>query len=204
MGYLMADFEIDRINQAVLEFLYEEQQSRPRRTGWSANQIAHHINQFEHGQVIMAVDLLRGEGWLQHVIVEKVKRYKLSSKGIAHFAPSVYQSKSYSPVHINGDGNIVVMGANLGVINQNTYHASVELDTLIAKLRADDIEPAQMRDAMAEVETIKAQLLHANPNQTIIRTAWAGLSVMATLSGAVQFAQYLPTAEHALVHWLGL
>ena len=186
----------DRLKTDILVFLNDLNNAKP--TIWlTAHGIAARLKQYHRNQVVASVQFLAQEDWLQKKKEKGTELYKIASKGMDRFSPSEYRSRPVSHVTINGSNNIFVMGDNLGTINQSNSNGIKELDKLIALIGKAEIAVDRKRDAVADAEAVKTQLLKSKPNLELMMIAWKSVEVAATLAGAADFA-------HGIAQMIGL
>lgn len=159
--------------------------------------------QFDPSDVALAVKFLSGEGLLKHTTQKQVKFYELSSKALEMYRPSKFKRKSLSSIQIDATNSVIVAGDNLGTITQNNTEGIQDIDNLIEALKASDASQDEKREIVADLETIKTQLLKKQPNGGIIKAAWgavrAGVGAVPTLTTA---AGYVERVGHFLSIWL--
>ncbi len=184
----------DNIRQAVLDMLYDEQRRHPQRiAGWTANEISFRLRDINRADVGLAVEFLEGAGLLKAISDKSVKRYRLSSKAINRYQPSKFQNKPFSSFQISGQNNIVVMGDNLGDIEQKNTDGISDIDSLISLINNSKISQQLKIDAVSDLETIKAQLIKQKPDKSIVSKAWEGAQL--TLNATSKIAAVSDSIE---------
>ena len=111
--------------------------------------------------------------------------FKISHKGIDHIqGPSKFQKiERYEGINVRAIGSVVVVGGN-NVVNASYANLYGTLSILGESVKASDkLTEEQKLNALAEIETIKNQLVKSSPDRTIIQRAWEGLKAVATLEG---------------------
>lgn len=183
--------ENDQVFDAIIDYVAGLQREHPRRSyGWTAKYIAHRLeDQYELHEIIEGVEYLASKRWLASMSRERIKYYKLGPKAIEKMRPSSYASKPMSPINISGSGNILVMNSEVGTINQTNNAASEQLLELIKLLATSELPADIKKDAIADADAIRSQLLKQHPNREVIGQLWKGVEAAATTAGASAFAQ---------------
>ena len=184
----------DQVKQAVLDHLYEKQRTQPHRArGYSSNEIMHHLPQHQASDVRLAIEFLDGEKWLTHTTERGVRSYRLGSKALDKYQPSEFKNKPLSTVQIQNMNGVMVMGDNLGTINQNNTEGIQDIDRLIDFLKASSASQDEKRELVADLETIKTQLLKKQPNSSIVESAWnavkAGVGAASVLASGAGYVE---------------
>ena len=152
---------------------------------------------FTPQEIVGNLDYLVQTGW----IVREEERYpvmggrrpvmatqpyfKISDKGINHLAgPSKFQKiERYEGINVSAVGSVVVVGGN-NVVNASYTELYSQLSILSDAVKASDrLTDEEKLNAQAEIETIKSQLVKADPDRTTVQRAWDALKTVATLEG---------------------
>lgn len=185
----------DSIREAVLKFLYDY--NREKAQWLSPEMVVNRLRSqgFERQQVNRNINYLTDEGYIRKKSV-KVKssagpldfeKIMISSKGIQLFEKSKFTRKTFSSISLEGDNNVIVMGDNLGSITQTKGISIVELNKFIEEVKKAALSEDEKMNLIADVETIKSQLVKPSPSKQIIQLAWTAINAAATFSGAHDF-----------------
>ena len=188
----------DATRDAILRQLYvtHEKARSPKTSGLKIMELAQTLKPsgIKLQEVASNLDYLVQKGWVREVIEKRSQEaekrsYKISDLGIDHLeAASLYQRRPVTP-HINvsnihgvtviGDGNVV-----------NTTFADLSrvlADTKTAILAEPQLTEAKKLEAIADVDSLQAQLQKPNPDRTVVQKLWSGIEKTAALGGIAEF-----------------
>jgi hypothetical protein len=196
----------DATRDAILRQLYvtHEKARSPKTSGLKIMELAQTLKPsgIKLQEVASNLDYLVQKGWVREVIEKRSfttprgttqeaekRSYKISDLGIDHLeAASLYQRRPVTP-HINvsnihgvtviGDGNVV-----------NTTFADLSrvlADTKTTILAEPQLTEAKKLEAIADVDSLQAQLQKPNPDRTVVQKLWSGIEKTAALGGIAEF-----------------
>ncbi|MCE9628596.1 MAG: hypothetical protein K8Q91_01235 [Candidatus Vogelbacteria bacterium] len=184
----------DLIRENILKYLYKinKEASIIDRTRCNERQIFLNLQEkHSRPEVVSNLDYLIKTGWVKLEKINKLPYYSISDKGINHFEGSSFFQKSHwvTGININNIQGVTVIGDH-NFVHQEFGDLYKNLDLLKEEVtKSGTISDEDKLDYQSEIETIKSQLAKKEPNKNIIKQAWAGLSVLSTLEGVVQFYQ---------------
>lgn len=195
----------DVTRDAILRQLYitHEKARSPKTSGLKITELAQALKPggLKLQQVASNLDYLVQKGWVREVIEKRSfttprgttqeaekRTYKISDLGIDHLeSASLYQRPPMSP-HINisnihgvtvvGDGNVV-----------NTTFADLSRvlsDTKNAILAEPQLSEDSKLEAIADIDSLQAQLQKPSPDKTVVQKLWAGIEKAAAVGGVVE------------------
>jgi hypothetical protein len=213
----MSQLTVDDIRELILEFMYSTHQKARgiRSTSVAISKIKTALKQkgLNEKQIVSNLDYLIQTEWIlperetyqimsggRPITAQRVA-YKISDKGIDHFAgPSKFQkTHKVTGINITNIQGVAVVGDNNFVYSQYDalYRGLNLLDEEIR--RSDYFSDEQKLNYRAEIETIKSQLAKSEPNRGILRSAWEGLRALATVGGIVGLFLQVKTLIEPLI-----
>lgn len=196
----------DDIRHRILAYFYDRNSNATSRTGkrGSAVKISDvkkdlkERESFKQQQVMSNLTYLIDNGWVKTFDIEKTvtvrggtvpsatSYYEIAAKGIdkieggSRFEPT----ERYPGININASGaNVITLGDG-NVVRAEYNDTRIALDELKEAISGcDDLADEEKLDLSVDLESIMDQLAKASPNRSVIRSLWAGLERVATLSG---------------------
>jgi hypothetical protein len=198
----------DEIRELILKDLYEvHKNARSLKTARkSISELKRQLKQ--HGlsekEIVSNLDYLISAGWVkveQEVfefrtpkgfIRKNEKQYfKISDAGINYFeGASRFQKieKSFSGINVTNIGGVTVLGDSNIIVNKSYVDLYKELSLLSDIIRkSEQLTDTDKLNYVAEIETIKSQLMKPKPDKNIIKQAWGKLKSLATVAGIAAF-----------------
>ncbi len=130
--------------------------------------------------------------------------FKISDKGITYFdGISKFQlfEKSLSGINITNVNGVTVVGDGNTVVNSEYIGLYRELSLLSDVVKkSDQLTDGDKLNYVAEIETIKSQIMKPEPDKSIIKQAWEKLKTLATISGIVSFFLQAEKLAGVLLH----
>lgn len=198
----------DEIRELILEELYKVHKSA-RSLKSARLSISELKKRFKkHGltekQIISNLDFLIQSGWVKvgkeisefqtskgFIKKQEKKYFKISDTGIIYFeGPSKFQrfEKSVAGINITNINGVTVIGDGNTLVNSNYIDLYRELSLLSDVIRkSDQLSDEDKLNYIAEIETMKSQIMKPQPDKNIIKRAWERLKPLATVSGIVSF-----------------
>jgi hypothetical protein len=122
------------------------------------------------------------------VVPREQTKYKISDVGIDHLEAASMFKKAEAASHVNitnVQGVTVVGGGN--VVNARFTELSSALDDLDKAIAGSrQLTDEQKLDAAGDLSTIRAQAAKKNPDESLIRGAWAGLKALPVIGNAAE------------------
>ncbi len=97
---------------------------------------------------------------------------------------------------MNGGGRISADGGdyivhqnelnNFGTINQTIAETINNITKLTHTVSQSELDEADKRQLIGDIETIKAQIIKPKPDKTILQKAWNAVQIASTIGGAAQ------------------
>lgn len=130
--------------------------------------------------------------------------FKISDVGIIYLeGTSKFQriERSFAGINVTNIGGVTVLGDGNTVVNTDFMDLFRELSLFSEVIRkSDQLSDADKLNYIAEIETIKSQLMKQKPDKNIIRQAWEKLKPLATLPGIISFFQQVAKLIEVLLH----
>jgi len=205
------EIDQDEIREIILKFFYEvyKKASSPKKMKLNISEVKKKLKEkgLDSKQIIPNLDYLIQTGYIvkeeetyqvkrgNNIFTSKKTFYKASDKTINHFeGPSKFQKldSSLSGINISNVGNVttIVVGDKNVVSNTQYIDLYKTLDILAAEIRkSESINDRDKLNFMAEIETIKSQLMKPIPDKSIIKKVWERLKPLSTISGIASFFQ---------------
>jgi hypothetical protein len=207
----MSENPSDKIREAILTVLYSAHQKARgiRSTGMGIRSLkaALRAQGLKESEIVSNLDFLTQTKWVLKEEEEyplrksgidlKVKNisFKISEKGINHFQGiSRFQtSHKFENINVMNLHGVTVIGENNVIFNQyeKLFNSLDILDTEIQK--SGQLNDEQKLNTHSDIETIKSQLSKVKPNRDILKIAWEGVKVTATIAGVVGLCQTIAT-----------
>jgi hypothetical protein len=100
------------------------------------------------------------------------------------------ETEPVSSTSITAGNVIMINGDNYGAISQNNNEAIHLLNELASKIsNAAELEKDEKLEAIANIDTVKAQMSLPKPNWQIVKLAWSAVSTAATTAGAIDLVE---------------
>jgi len=198
----------DEIRELILKDLYEvHKNARSLKTARkSISELKRQLKQ--HGlsekEIVSNLDYLISAGWVKveqevfefrtpkgFIRKNEKKYFKISDAGIDYFeGASRFQKieKSFSGINVTNIGGVTVLGDGNIIVNESYVDLYKELSLLSDIIRkSEQLTDTDKLNYVAEIETIKSQLMKPKPDKNIIKQAWEKLKSLATVAGIAAF-----------------
>jgi len=210
----------DEIRELILKDLYEvHKNARSLKTvGKSISELKRQLKRYglSEKEIVTNLDYLISTGWVKvekettefrtpkGFIRKSEKQYfKISDIGIGYFeGTSIFQrmEKSYAGINVTNIGGVTVLGDGNTIVNTNYVDLYKELSLLSDIVRkSEQLTDTDKLNYVAEIETIKSQLMKQNPNKNIIKQAWERLKPLATVAGITSFFMHVAKLVEVLL-----
>ncbi|MEM1689705.1 MAG: hypothetical protein QXX33_05160 [Candidatus Hadarchaeales archaeon] len=199
----------DEIRELILRELYEvHKKARSlKATGKSISELKRQLKKqygLSEKEIVPNLDFLIQCGWVKveketsefktpRGFIKKQEKgiFKISDMGINYFeGQSKFQriERSLAGINITNIGGVTVLGDGNVVVNVNYVDLYKELSMLSEIIRkSDQLKDVDKLNYIAEIETIKSQLMKPEPDKNIIKQAWEKLKPLATIAGIASF-----------------
>jgi hypothetical protein len=198
----------DEIRELILMDLYQvHKNARSLKSARkSMSELKRQLKQ--HGlserEIVANLDFLISSGWVKvekettefrspRGFIRKQEKdyFKISDTGVNYFEGiSKFQKieKSFAGINITNIGGVTVVGDGNTVVNTRYLDLYKELSLFSEIIRkSDQLTDSSKLDYVAEIETIKSQLMKPDPDKSIIKRAWEKLKPLATVAGIASF-----------------
>jgi len=198
----------DEIRELILRDLYEvHRNARSLKTARkSISELKRQLKR--HGlserEIVANLDFLITSGWVKvdREITEfrtprgftrkqEKEYFRISDTGIVYFeGSSKFQrvEKSFAGINVTNIGGVTVLGDSNTIVNTNYADLYKELSSLSEVVRkSDQLTDGDKLNYVAEIETIKSQLMKPSPDKSIIKQAWEKLKPLADVAGVASF-----------------
>jgi len=129
--------------------------------------------------------------------------FKISDIGINYLEGiSKFQrvEKSFAGINVTNIGGVTVLGDGNTIVNMDYTDLYRELSLISEVVRkSEQLTDADKLDYVAEIETIKSQLMKPKPDKSTIRRAWEKLKPLATVAGIASFFTQVAKLIGALI-----
>lgn len=132
-------------------------------------------------------------------VPSKVTWYEISSSGIDKIeGESEFQDGGkYSGININATGTNVITLGDGNVVNAKFENLHKELSKIKEAASTSTLNDTEKLDIVVDIDSIKDQLIKAEPDKTIVGHLWKKIENVATLGGfasaLTQAAPYIST-----------
>lgn len=148
-------------------------------------------------QVMSNLTYLIDKGWINKTEINKtiqvkggtvpstVTWYEISSSGIDKIEgeSEFKEGGKYAGINISATGtNIITLGDG-NVVNAEFEALHSELSNLKNAVAGSSLDESQKLDVSVDIESLKDQLVKANPDKTIIGHIWGRIQDIATIGG---------------------
>lgn len=210
----------DEIRELILRDLYQmHKNARSLKTARkSISELKRQLKRcgLREREIVSNLDFLILSGWVnvekeitefktpKGFVKQQVKDYfKISDIGIGYFeGTSKFQrvEKSFAGINTTNIGGVIVLGNGNTIVNTNYLDLYRRLSLLSEVTRkSDQLPDAEKLDYVAEIETIKSQLMKPKPDKNIIKRAWEKLKPLATVAGVASFFAQVAELIGALI-----
>jgi hypothetical protein len=134
----------------------------------------------EEEQVTKNVPLRTGT-----IIPQATSYYKITAAGIDKIeGPGEFTMPKFQGIKIEATGqNIITVGDGNRVDARYSAVAGALADLKEAMINSDRMTESDKLAAVADIDTIQAQLAKPEPNKSVVRTIWSAVDKVATLAG---------------------
>jgi len=198
----------DVIRDAILRHLYTVHQNARGPKGVAIGirnlQRAMKTVGFNQKEVNSNLDYLLQKGWVAIIEEKKTYRtpggttqesistkYKISDVGIDRLeGASTYQREhNLSNINITNIKGVTVVGSGNVVNTDLTDLSNILHDIESALLSSSEITEEQKLNAVSDLGAMQSQLSKPEPNKSILKEAWKGVSATVTAAGFVELLQ---------------
>ena len=197
----------DKIRQQILEWFYERNASATSQYGKKGSSVkisvvkkglkeAHTLSQ---QQVMSNLTYLIDKGWINKSEIEKtvqvkgltipstVTWYEISSAGIDKIEgeSEFKECGKYAGINISATGTNVITLGDGNIVNSEFAALHSKLSNLKNAVAQSSLDESQKLDISVDIESLKDQLVKANPDKTIIGYMWSRIQDFATIGGFI-------------------
>jgi hypothetical protein len=201
----------DAFRNQILRYFYDRNAAATSRFGKKGSAVkisdAKRELKAKHGltqqQVMSNLTYLIDRGWVKTVEQEKtvqvrggtipsvVTWYEIAAPGIEKIeGESEFKPEDrFAGININASGaNVITLGDG-NVVNVRYEQLHKELNALKAAVAATDrLSEAEKLDVTVDIESVKDQLVKAEPNRGVVKGLWTGIEGVVTAAGLVDYA----------------
>jgi hypothetical protein len=196
----------DAIRDAILRHLYDRHRSARGPKGVAVQirdlQSAMRERGIRQQEVNSNLDYLVQKGWVREVVTPRtfttrggtqVERpstsYKISDAGMDLMeSASAFKREDLSArVNVTNIQGVTVVGTDNVVVNtqySDVYTALNDLEAAVSQ--STELEEADKLSALADLESLKAQLAKPAPNRMVIAQLWSGVEKVVVAGGLAQ------------------
>lgn len=208
-----SNFTNDEIRKKILEFLDQKRKKARSLKSIQATvtdiKTGLKVDGISQGEVVINLDYLVQNDWVKEEIERKTFRtpkgfevpsesrhYRLSDAGIKFIeGGSVFDnSNTFSGINVTNMGGVTIVGNN-NIVRNEYFDIFQTLDRLENGVKlSDKCTDEQKLNAIADIRTIKDQLLKPTPNKDIIKAAMNTLMFLSSIPGLIDLfnqAQHL-------------
>ena len=196
----------DLVRDAILRHLYAThcKARSPKTAGLKITELTRDLKAsgFKQQEVASNLDYLVQKGWVREVVETRTfttprgttqqaekRTYKVSDSGIDHLeAASLYQRPAIGAhVNISNIHGVTIVGEGNVVNATFTDLSRVLSDAKGAILAEPQLSEGQKLEAIADIDSLQAQLQKPNPDKSVIQQLWSGIEKVAAMGGAIEF-----------------
>jgi hypothetical protein len=198
----------DEIRELILKELYQAHNSARslKSSRKSISEIKKELKKYglSEKEIVSNLGFLIQSGWVKvekeisefttpkgFVQKQEKDHFRISDMGINYFeGTSKFQKfeKSIAGINITNVNGVTILGDGNTVVNTMYTDLHKELSLLADVIRKSDQFNDEIKlNYIAEIETIKSQIMKPTPNKNIISQAWEKLKPLATVSGIISF-----------------
>jgi hypothetical protein len=201
----------DVIRSQILQYFYDRNvaaTSRRGKTGSGAkiSDVKRDLKSMyglSQQQVVSNLNYLLDRGWVKAEEVEKTVRvrggtipstvtwYEIAAPGIEKVEgeSEFTRDERFAGINISATGsNIITLGSG-NVVNATFRDLHGELTELESAVKSSDkFAESEKLDIAADIESIKDQLAKREPNSSVVRVLWEGISNAVTAAGLAEYA----------------
>lgn len=198
----------DAIRDKILKWFYDRNRNATSQRGKKGSSVRISDTKKElkalyglsQQEVVSNLNYLIDKGWIKAYEVEKtvatrggttvpsvVTWYEISSAGIDRIegASEFEMPAKYAGINISASESIVILGDG-NVVNAKFKKLHEQLDELKSAIVLESTIPdGDKLNTIADIESIKEQLVKAEPDKTIIGHLWSRIEQVATAAGFV-------------------
>ncbi|MCP4580960.1 MAG: hypothetical protein GY839_05040 [candidate division Zixibacteria bacterium] len=197
----------DQIRRLILQWFYERNANATSQYGkkGSATKISDvkkglkEVHSLSQQQVISNLNYLIDKGWVNKSEIEKTVKvkggtipstvtwYVISSAGIDKIEgeSEFKEGGKYAGINIHATGSNVITLGDGNIVNAEYEALHSELSKLKNAVTQSSLDESQKLDVSVDIESLKDQLVKANPDKTIIGHIWARIQDIATIGGFI-------------------
>ncbi len=195
----------DQIREYILKWFYERNTNATSQYGkkGSATKISEVKKGLKdsHGltqqQVMSNLTYLIDKGWINKSEIEKtvqvkggtvpstVTWYEISSGGIDKIEgeSEFKEGGKYAGININATGTNVITLGDGNIVNAEFVDLHTELSKLKKAVADSSLDESQKLDVTVDIESLRDQLVKANPDKTIMGHIWSRVRDVAAVGG---------------------
>lgn len=205
--------ENDKIRQRMLAYFYDRNANATSERGKKGSHVKisdvkadlKRLSGYSQQQVVSNLNYLVGSGWVSRTEEHRTFRaaggtqqpstavwYSISAMGVDLMEGGSSQYKRRDPfagINITAVSSTVQVGDG-NYANVQYSQVPGMLDDLAKQLsQSADLDDASKVAAVADIETVKAQLIKPDPNSGIVQAAWVTIERAAALAGLANVAE---------------
>lgn len=152
-------------------------------------------------EVVSNLNYLIDQNWIKEIVIEKHKErngisipskvtwYEISADGIDKIEgeSEFRQTDRFAGININASGENVITLGDGNYVNVHYQELHNELNNLKNEIkRISEFSEIQKLELVADIETIKDQLIKSKPDKTIISKIWGGIEKVVTAANLIE------------------
>jgi hypothetical protein len=198
----------DTIRDAILRHLYRvhSKARSPKTAGLKITELTRALKPqgLKQQAVASNLDYLVQKGWVREVIEKRTfttpkgttqqaekRTYKISDSGIDRLeAASLYEATpAGTHINISNIHGVTVIGEGNVVNATFTDLSRVLSDTKNAVLAEPLLSEGQKLEAVADIDSLQAQLQKPDPDKSVVQRLWSGIEKVAAVGGVIEFVR---------------
>ena len=167
----------------------------------SARKELKEIYELKQTEVVSNLNYLIDQGWIKEIVIEKhierngitipskVTWYEISADGIDKIEgeSEFQQTDRFAGININATGENVITLGDGNYVNVHYQELHNELNNLKEEIkRRSEFTETQKLELVADIETIKDQLIKSNPDKSIISKIWGAIEKVVTAAHLIE------------------
>ncbi|MBR9683751.1 hypothetical protein GOV03_04390 [Candidatus Woesearchaeota archaeon] len=212
----------DEIRQNILQYFYDRNANATSKYGkkGSASKISNARKELKdkyglkQNEVVSNLNYLIDQGWIKEIIIEKhiersgvtipsrVTWYEITAVGIDKIeGESEYQpADRFAGINIHASGENVITLGDGNIVNVHYQELHNELNNLKNEIKQhSEFTEAQKLDLVADIETIKDQLIKSKPDKTIVSKIWGGIEKVVTGANLIELITKVTPLINSLI-----
>lgn len=202
----------DEIREMILKFFYDKSANATSLRGKKGSSIkmsdlksglktAHGL---KDNQIINNLTYLLSQGWIQEEIEKKsfttkggvsvpseTRYYSITAAGTDKLeGPGKFTPKKFEGIRIEATGqNIITIGDGNQINAKFKGLGEALIDLKESVKQSKELTEEAKIEVVSDIETIQGQLSKPQPNNSVIRTLWAGIEKIATIGALAEMIQ---------------